>query len=140
MFLQNFQKFQKLCYPVLATWLRVNPVACPQSRAYLVGLRNSLAGQGSSREKGLENFQKIWVFRLLTTQFGNLFTSGSFSCELTQKFSHLPHDFLAGGTSSHEKYLDKFFKNFVSGVSRLVLATCTRLGTVTKNACFAVFG
>ena len=31
-------------------------------------------------------------------------------------FRGLPHDFLAGRTSSHEKHLDKFFKIFVLSV------------------------
>ena len=97
-------------------------------------------GSKIRREKDLENFQKFWVFSFLATQFGGLFTSGSFNRELTQSFCSSLHDFLAGGISSREKYLDKFFKNFVSSVSRLILATCTRHGTVVKNACFVPFG
>ena len=49
-------------------------------------------------------------------------------------------DFLAGGPSSREKHLEKFLKNFVSSVMRLVLATCTRLSLVVKIACFAQCG
>ena len=89
LFLEKCQKFQKLCCPVLVTWSRVNPVVCPQSQAYSVGLRDSLASQSPSCEKDLENFSKILGFRFLATLFGNLLASGSFSRELTQKFSQL---------------------------------------------------
>ena len=34
------------------------------------------------------------------------------------------HGFLASGTFSCKKYLENFFKNSVSGVSRLILVTC----------------
>ena len=47
------------------------------------------------------------------THFGYLFASGSFSRELTQKFSRLP-------CSSHEKHLEKFSKI----LSLSCLATC----------------
>ena len=107
------QKYQKQCCSVLATWSWVNPVACPQSRAYSDGFRNSLAGQCPSREKYLGNFPKIWVFRFLVTHFGYLFASGSFSRELTQKFSRFP-------CSSREKHLEKFSKI----LSLSCLATC----------------
>ena len=71
------QNFQKQCCPVLATWSQVSPVALPQSRAHTVGFRNSLASHCPSHEKYLEIFSKIWVFRFLVTQIGDLFTGES---------------------------------------------------------------
>ena len=101
MFLQKCQNFQKLCCPILATWLRVNPVACPQLQAYSVGLHNSLACQSPSRE--------ILGFRFLATLFGDLFTSGSFSHELTQKFSRLPSRLPRGWNFQSQKTLRQNF-------------------------------
>ena len=48
-------------------------------------------------------------------------------------FHDLPRDSLTGRTSSREKHLEKFFKIFVLSV----LATCLRLDSVAKIACFA---
>ena len=48
-------------------------------------------------------------------------------------FCGLPRNSLASRTSSREKHLDKFFKIFVLSV----LATCLRLDSVAKIACFA---
>ena len=90
LFLQKYKKFQKLCCPVLVTWLRVNPIACPQSRVYIEGFRDLLAGQCPSRKKDLENFPKFWIFTVLATWFGDLFASESSSREVIQKFSQLP--------------------------------------------------
>ena len=125
------QKFQKLYNPVLATWLRVHPVTCPQSWAYSVGFRNSLAGQSPSREKDLENFSKIFGFRFLATLFGNLFVSGSFSRELTQKFSWLPSWLPREWNFQSQKILRQVFQIFLSQ------SVCW-LGLVAKNACFAL--
>ena len=116
-FCKNCQKFQKQCCLVLATWLRVSPIACPQSRALLREYSWLIGGSKSRSRKILRKFFKIWVFRFLTTQTGNLF---------------------ADGTSSCEKHLDKFFKNFILGVSQLVLATCPQLNSVAKITCFAL--
>ena len=50
-------------------------------------------------------------------------------------------DSLASETSSREKHLTNFFKNFWLEVFwRLALATCTRFDSVAKNACFAQWG
>ena len=49
-------------------------------------------------------------------------------------------DFLAGGPSSREKHLDKFFKIFHMGFWWLDLVTCSWLILVTKNACFVLWG
>ena len=53
----------------------------PQSQAYIEDFRDSLVGQGPSHEKDLEIFSKIWVFRVLTTWFGDLLASESFNRE-----------------------------------------------------------
>ena len=71
-----------MCNPVLATCLTGQANHMPQSLAYTGGSCDLLAGQGPSREKGLENFSKIWVFRFLVTLFGNLFASESSSREV----------------------------------------------------------
>ena len=59
---------------------------------------------------------------------------------LHRNFRGSLRDFLVSGTFSREKHLDKFFKNFVSSVSRFVLATCPQLNSVAKKACFAFLG
>ena len=51
---EKFQKFQKLCNPVLTTL----PHESSKSRAYTEALGNSLASQGPSHGKDLEKFQK----------------------------------------------------------------------------------
>ena len=81
---------------------------------------DSLAGQCSSRKKDLENFQKFWVFRFLATQFGGLFESGSFSHELTQKFSRLPSRLPRGWNFQSWKILRQIFQKFCLRC----LATC----------------
>ena len=82
------------------TWSRVSPVACPQSRAHTVGFRDSLVGHCPSREKYLENFSKIWVFRFLATYIGDLF---------------------AGESSSREGYIEIFVAPFATS-SRVELS------------------
>ena len=74
-----FWNFQKLCNPVLVTCLTGQASHMPQSQAYIEDFHDSLVGQGPSHEKDLENFSKIWVFKFLMTQFGDLFTSGNSS-------------------------------------------------------------
>ena len=78
-YFEKCQKFQKLCNPVLVTCLAGQSSRMPQLQAYIEGICDSLAGQSPNREKDLEYFAKIWVFRYLATQFGDLFASGSFS-------------------------------------------------------------
>ena len=79
---EKCQKFQKLWHLVLATCLAGQASCMPQSWACTEGFCDSLAGQSPSREKDLEIFSKIWVFRFLATQFGGLFASGSSSHEV----------------------------------------------------------
>ena len=88
-----FEKFQKLCKLVLVTCLVGQANRTPQSQAYTKGFCNSLVSQSPSHEKDLEIFPKIWVFRFLVTQFGDLFMSGS---------------------SSREVYLESFMAPFVT--------------------------
>ena len=69
----KFSKISKIVQPCSSDL----PHRSSQSQAYTKGFCDSLAGQGPSCEKDLENFSKIWVFRCLTTQFGDLCASGS---------------------------------------------------------------
>ena len=110
-YFENFQKFQKLCNSILATCLMGQASRMPQSRAYTECFRDSLAGQSPNRKKEIENFSKIWVFRFLATQFGNLFASGS---------------------SSHEVYLKSFVAPFATHFNRENHVLCA-LRTVFKN-------
>ena len=76
-FRKNCQKFQKLCCPVLATWSRVSPVACPLSWAPLREYLRLIGGLEFQSWKILRKFFKIWVFRFLATQTGDLFAGES---------------------------------------------------------------
>ena len=78
------------------------------------GFCNSLAGQGPSCEKDLENFSKIQVFRFLATQFGDLFANGS---------------------SNHEVYSECFAAPFAT-FSRVTKNTQTNF----TNFCLKVIG
>ena len=99
-FYKKCQNFQKQCCPILATWSRISPVAYPQLWAYTVGFHDSLASHCPSCEKYLEIFSKIWVFRFLMTQTGDLFT---------------------GESSSHEGYTEIFVAPFATS-SRVELS------------------
>ena len=110
------KNFKKLCCPVLVTWSWVKPVASPQSRAYLVGFRGSLAGQGSSREKHLEKFHKSGCLAFLRLSLATCSLVEALVARLYRSFRSSLHNFLMGGPSSREKHLDKFFKIFVSKV------------------------
>ena len=118
----------------MATWLRVNLVTYPQSRSYTKGFCDSLAGQSPSHEKDLEIFQN--------SGFLNVSRLGLVTCSRVQapvvrlyrNFRGSLRDLLAGGPFSREKHLDKFFKI----LSLRCLATCSQLGSITKNACFAL--
>ena len=55
-------------------------------------------------------------------------------------FCDLPRDFLVGRLSNREKHLEKFSDFWFLSFSRLVLATCARLGSVAKITCFAYWG
>ena len=112
--------FKKQCCLVLATWSRVNPVACPQSRAHTVSFRDSLASQCPSHKKYLENFSKSGF---LGFSWLNVVTCSQVEVQSQKsyrKFCDSTHNSLAGGTSSCEKHLEKFFKIFVLSV----LVTC----------------
>ena len=77
LFWKNIKNFKNCATLFWQLASRVKPVASPQSGAYIEGFHDSLVGYNPSREKDLEIFSKIWVFRFLTTQVGDLFTSGS---------------------------------------------------------------
>ena len=76
-FCKNVKKFQKQYCPVLATWSRVSPVACLQSRAPFREYSRLIGGSKSQSRKILRKFFKIWVFRFLTTHTGDLLVGGS---------------------------------------------------------------
>ena len=113
---EKFQNFQKSCNPVLVTCLVGQASHMPQSRAYIEGCHDSLAGQSPNHEKDLEFFFKNLGIRFLSTQFGDLFVSGSSGHEYTQKVSRLPSRLPCGWTSQSRKTLRQFFQNFVTKV------------------------
>ena len=82
LFWKNIKNFKNCATLFWQLASRVKPVASPQSGAYIEGFHDSLVGYNPSREKDLEIFSKIWVFRFLATQFGGLFASGSSSHEV----------------------------------------------------------
>ena len=82
-------------------------------------------GSMSQSQKILRIFFKIWGFKVSRDSDWPLVRGWRFQSRgVHRDFRDLPCDSLTGRTSSREKHLDKFFKNLVSGVSRLVLATC----------------
>ena len=82
---KNFKNYAALFWR-LASW--VKPVA-----SLLRRFSRPSGKSNPSHEKDLELFSKIWVFRFLATQFGDLFVSGS---------------------SNHKGYLEGFAAPFVT--------------------------
>ena len=85
-FFRKFSKISKTMQPCSSDL----PRRSSQSQAYTKGFCDPLASQGPSCEKDLENFSKIWVFRCLTTQFGDLCASGSSNRQVYSKFFTAP--------------------------------------------------
>ena len=79
---EKISKISKTVLPCSSNLVAGQASRMPRSQAYIEGFRDSLASQCPSREKDLEFFPKIWVFKFLATQFGDLFVSGSSSCEV----------------------------------------------------------
>ena len=100
----------------MATWLRVNLVTYPQSRSYTKGFCDSLAGQSPSHEKDLEIFQNSGFLNVSRLGLATCSPVEAPVVRLYINFCGSLRDLLASGPSSHEKHLDKFFKNFVSKV------------------------
>ena len=132
LFLQKSQNFQKQCCPILATWLRVSLVACPQSWAYLENFHDSLANQSPSRKKCLENFSKSGFLGFSRLILATCSWMEALVARVTQKFSRLPLRLPREWNFQSWKTLRQNLQNFVLGVSRLVLATCLWLGLITK--------
>ena len=122
-FEKNFKNFKKLCNPVLATCLAGQASRMPQSRAYTEGFHDSLAGQGPSHKKDLEIFSKIWVFRCLATQFGDLCASGSSNREVYSECFAAPFATSLLVDLLVAKNTQINFSNFVSGVFGDLFAT-----------------
>ena len=115
-FCKKFQKFQKHCYPVLATQSRVGLVAYP------------------SCEPTQRFFVAHWRVNVpVTKNTQNIFQNLGFNVSRdsvqrhvrewkvqsrrdSKKFCGLPCDSLVGRTSSRKKHLDKFFKIYVLSV------------------------
>ena len=76
-----FAKISKTMLPCSSDLVAGQASHMPQSWAYKEGFRNSQTGQCPSCKKNLENFSKIWVFRVVATWFGDLFASESSSRE-----------------------------------------------------------
>ena len=133
-FLQKVSKFSKTVLPCSGD-LVAGQSNCISLVASSYSRFSQLIGKSLSQlRKYLEIFLEIWVFRFLSTQTGNLFARESSSRE---GYTDI---FAAPFATCRVKHLDKFFKNFVSGVLQLVLATCTRFNLVAKIVCFAQVG
>ena len=88
-------------------------------------------------QKILRNcFKKFWGFVIFATHFHYLVVSGSLVVSLLEEV----RDLLASGCPSRKKDLDKIFKILYKGFWWLVLATCSWVIWVAKNACFAQIG
>ena len=84
-----FAKISKTC---VALFWRLNH-GSSQSHAPVASLLRRFSrltgGSKSQSWKILRKFFKIWVFKFLMAQFGDLFVGGGSSCEGTQRFSRL---------------------------------------------------
>ena len=82
-------------------------------------------GSMSQSQKILRIFFKIWVFNVSHDSDWRLVCGWKLQSRgLHKNFRGFLRDFPASGTFSCEKHWDKFFKNFISGVSWLVLVNC----------------
>ena len=125
------------------------PRGSSQSHAPITSLHrmfSRLTGRSkSSRKKEIKFFSKIQVFRFLTTQFGNLFASGSSSHEVYSKLFVAPFATSLRVDLLLAKNTQTNFSNFVSGVFGDLFAThfsrenrvLCALRTVFKN--FSIF-
>ena len=139
-FCKKFQKFQKHCYPVLATQSRVGLVAYPNceptQRFFVAYWRVNVPVT-----KILRIFFKILGLYVSRGSIWRLVHGWKVQLQgVHRDFRGSPRDFLTSRLSSGEKHLEKFSNFWFLGFSRLVLTTCTRLGSVAKIACFAYWG
>ena len=107
---------KKLCNFVLVTCLAGQANRLPQLRAYTEDFHDLLAGQCPSRKKDLEFFQKFGFLDFSRLYLATCLWVEAPVMRLYINFHSSLRDLFVGGPSSHEKHLDKFFKNFVSKV------------------------
>ena len=89
----KFSKFSKIVHLYFGdSTSQVKPVVRPQSRAYSEALATLWRVKLPIAKKTLKKFQKVWVFSIFVTQFGNWFKSGSSSREFTQNASRLTRE------------------------------------------------
>ena len=139
-FCKNCQKFQKIFCTILATQSRVEPVACPSRESIKEIFRDStsdsLAGKCFSREKDLEYFSKFGFSCFSRLKLATWSRVEGPIARGTQSFSRLSSRLSHEWNFQSRKTLRKFSKVFFLVFWRLVLATCTRLVSVAKIACF----
>ena len=114
---ENFQNFQKLCISILATLPRKSSQSWDPSHELTQKLLR-LFGESSSllRKRLWKNFKKsgFLAFSWLSLATGSRVEA------LVVSLLKMLRDLLASRPSSHEKYLDKFFKICHMGFWRLV--------------------
>ena len=115
-------QFWRLCLVGQAS--HVPPIA-----SLLNSICDSLASQGLSCEKDLENFQKSGFLAFLWLSLATCLQVEAPVASFTQNGSRLPSWLTYGWTFQSRKTL----KNLSHGF----LATCSRLNLVAKIACFA---
>ena len=139
LFLQKLSNSSKTVLPCSSDSVAGWSSCMPQSRAYTYIFRDSLVGQCPSREKYLEYFSKFGFLMYLAAQFGDLFAGGRSSREGYIEIFAAYLATLSQVELPVAKNTQKNFQKFwFQRVSRLTLATCSRLNTVAKIACLAL--
>ena len=135
LFFKNCQILQKQCCPVLVTQSRVDPVACPSHEP----TQRIFATHWRVNVPIVKNTQNIFQNLGFYVSYGanwRLVHGWRSSRGGTQRFSQLTLRLSRKQNFQSRKTLRKFFKIFVLSV----LATCSRLNSVAKIACFAQIG
>ena len=138
-----FAKISKISKNSVALFWRLGRRSS-QSHALVASLHRRflqlIGGSMSQSQKRQKIFQNYGLLKFSQLGLATYSWMEAPIARLYKNFCGSLHDFLTGGPSNHEKHLDKFFKNFVTSVWWLVLATCTRLVSIAKNMCFALLG
>ena len=108
---ENCQKFQKLYNPILATL----PHESSKLWAYTKAPGSSLAGQGPSREKDLEKFQKSGFLGFLWLSLATSSQVEALVVRFTQNDSQLPSQLTRKWTFQSWKTFRRIFQNLSHG-------------------------